>query len=106
MNQPQERRTVADEIRIGLEQCIQHAKGEIHLKTTSISSDDAPDWVNRLAKLREQHQLSQSELARLLNITPKTLKGWEERTSRPSRVAIRLIEVLQVTPEIVAQLVR
>lgn len=106
MTQPQKPLSLADEIRLGLEQCIQHVQGEIQLKTTTISAAAPANWLDELTKLRDQHQLSRNELAQLLNITTKTLKGWEEGTSHPSRVAVRLIQVLQRTPEIVVQFVK
>ena len=100
MDRPQ-RLPVADQIRKGLEECLRHAKGEITLKSTTLSAPDRfPELGSEeVAVLRAEAGLSQAEFARVLNVSTKTVRGWERGTRRPSAAARRLIQVFRHDPK-------
>jgi putative transcriptional regulator len=94
------RLSVADQIRKGLEEAILHAQGEITLKTTTFKTLDLPPVVGAddLTAIRLASGLSQAVFARVLNVTTKTVRSWEQGVRKPSQVALRLIQVFQQDP--------
>lgn len=96
-----DRLPVADQIRKGLEECIRHTKGEITLKSTTVSAPDPPPAVlaGEVAELRAGARLSQDDFARVLNVSIKTVQKWENGTSKPSSAALRLIQVFRDDPK-------
>jgi len=91
---------VADQIRKGLEEAIGHAKGEVTLKTTTIELPDRPPALGAedVTRIRLDNQMSQAVFARLLNVSPKTVRNWEHGTRKPSQAALRLIQLFQQNP--------
>jgi DNA-binding transcriptional regulator YiaG len=56
----------------------------------------APD-----AKLvREQIGLSQSEFARLMRVSVKTLQNWEQHRRNPTGPAAALLQIMSTAPEV------
>ena len=94
------RLTVADQIRKGLAEAIRHAKGEMTLNTTTHELPDPPPEVEAedVTRLRVDNLMSQAVFARLLNVSPRTVRNWEQGTRRPSQAALRLIQVLKEDP--------
>ena len=52
---------------------------------------------------RKAMGLSQSEFARLLNVSVRTLHKWEQQTSRPSGAARTLLRLAASNPQSVRQ---
>jgi putative transcriptional regulator len=52
-------------------------------------------------KIREKSGLSQSQFARMLRVSPKTLQNWEQKRRQPNGPAIALLKVVDRNPEIV-----
>lgn len=50
--------------------------------------------------VREQTGLSQSEFARMIRVSPKTLQDWEQHRRYPRGPAVALLKVLLVAPDI------
>jgi putative transcriptional regulator len=100
MKDQKKRPPLAERIRKGLEEAIRHAKGEITLKTTTLSLPDRPPEVNaeELVKLRLERSMSQAVFARLLNVSTKTVQSWEQGHRKPSQAALRLIQVFRHDP--------
>jgi putative transcriptional regulator len=100
MNDQRKRLPVAEQIRKGLEEAIRHAKGEITLKTTTLETPDRPPDVGaeELMKIRLASGMSQASLARLLNVSTKTVQSWEHGDRKPSHAALRLIQVFRHNP--------
>jgi putative transcriptional regulator len=83
-----------------MEQAIRHSNGEIALKTTVIELPDPPPVIlaEEVARLRLDHEMSQAVFARLLNVSTKTVQSWEQGTRKPSRAALRLIQIFGEDP--------
>jgi putative transcriptional regulator len=91
---------VAAQIRKGLEESIRRAEGEITLKTTILDLPGPPPEIgaDELARLRLGSRMSQAVFARLLNVSTKTVRSWEQGTRKPSQAALRLIQVFRQDP--------
>jgi putative transcriptional regulator len=58
---------------------------------------------SKLREVRESAGLSQAQLAKLLNVSVRTLQNWEQARRRPSGPALALLKILELQPEIVLQ---
>ena len=58
---------------------------------------------NEVAAARMKTGLSQSEFARALRISPRTLQEWEQGRRKPSGSARTLIEIAFRHPEVIAE---
>ena len=58
------------------------------------------NFGNFLCELREQKNLTQAEIAKLLNVTPAAVSKWENGSSKPRvNVLFQLAQILNVRPE-------
>lgn len=56
--------------------------------------------------VREQIGLSQSEFARLMRVSIKTLQNWEQHRRNPTGPAAALLKIVSTAPEIVLKSLR
>ena len=81
------------EIETSLGQALDHARGRrSDLRTTRIELPPEPRRMTRkeIARLRENLGHSQAVFARLLNVSVKTVQGWEQGVREPSEAALKL----------------
>lgn len=57
---------------------------------------DAPD----VKAVREQMGLSQSEFARLMRVSIKTLQNWEQHRRNPTGPAAALLKIVTTAPDV------
>lgn len=97
-------RGLFDRLKAGLEDGIAFARGNLTLRTSNVPS--APPSLGRaeVLQLRTELRMSQGLFARTLNVSIKTVQSWEQGERRPSRAALRLLQILRNQPEVVAQL--
>jgi putative transcriptional regulator len=91
------RATLFERLKRGLEEGIEHARGERALRATKVVlPDPPPDYgVEEIRRIRARLHLSQPGFARLLHVSPKTVQSWEQGTRRPSQAAARLIQFIE-----------
>lgn len=58
---------------------------------------------NEVAAARLKTGLSQSQFARALRISPRTLQEWEQGRRKPSGAALALIQIAFRHPEVIAE---
>jgi putative transcriptional regulator len=101
------RRNIAAEILNGLDEAIRFEKGEdtgTIFKAAPISAgmatvDPAPEFsARRIAAVRAKLGLTQPVFAGLLNVSPETVKAWEQGKSPPLGAAKRLLELADLHP--------
>ena len=56
----------------------------------------APD----VKAIREQFGMSQSQMATLLNVSPRTLQNWEQHRRNPTGPAAALLKIVSTAPEV------
>jgi putative transcriptional regulator len=59
----------------------------------------------QVARLRKQLNLSQPVFAQALNVSPETVRAWEQGKRSPDGAALRLLEVAQRHPEMLLSIV-
>jgi putative transcriptional regulator len=89
----------------GLEEAIQFEKGELTLRT--VTAPERPPAMSALeiVALRKRVDMSQSVLASVLNVSPKTVQSWEQGTRAPAHSALRLLQILNAHPDLVGEIV-
>jgi putative transcriptional regulator len=99
------RKPLFERLKTGLEEAILHARGEIVLKTTVVRLPDPPPEIGpeELARMRVDSQMSLAMFARLLNVSIGAVRSWEIGTRKPSRAALRLIQVFRENPSSVLE---
>jgi putative transcriptional regulator len=89
------------ELRLSLEQALQHARGERHdLRTTVLPAPPKPMKKHEIVKLRQQLNLSQAVFASVLNVSVKTVQAWEQGVRQPSDAALKLLTIAKKHPEV------
>jgi DNA-binding transcriptional regulator YiaG len=60
----------------------------------------------RIIELRQRFKLSQAVFAQVLGVSPAAEQSWEQGTNPPSGPVRRLLEVIELRPELVQTFVR
>ncbi len=91
----------------GLKNALKFEKGERRLKTSNRElPDPAPAFRSKdVQKLRKEiFKMTQIEFAVVLNISPSTLRSWEQGTRKPTDSALRLLQLLTIDPSVLKTL--
>jgi len=94
------------ELKAGLTEALEHARGKITLRTSDVAlpSKVATIRPREIARLRRRLNASQGVFARLLNVSRDTAISWETGRRKPSGPALRLLQIVQIAPEILPRL--
>lgn len=84
----------------GLQEALEFERGQRKLRVT-IFAAPARAWSKEdIARLRrEGFKMSQTVFASCLNVTPATVRAWEQGQKTPSGTARRLLEIAELQPE-------
>ncbi len=98
------RKSLFERLRDSLEEAEKFTAGELTLKTFTVPDPPPAYTPERIARIRKSLHMSQGVFAHVLNVSTKTVQGWEQGLRRPTQAAQRLLEVLEKRPEIIATL--
>jgi putative transcriptional regulator len=91
-----------DSIEQGLNEAIKYERGV--LKNVKVDKIEiAPLNVYTAAEIKEiraRHRMTQRLFAEALGVSIKTVESWEAGTNRPSGIASRLLELIQVDSDL------
>jgi len=91
--------TLAERLAGGLREAIAYENGEdIKMRVYEVEVPDMPPAYTptRVMHLRlNVLHLSQAAFARLLNVSPKTVQGWEQGVRQPAKSAARLLQFIE-----------
>jgi putative transcriptional regulator len=105
MTPTDERPSLFERLKAGLQEGVQFAQGKRKLRTTVIPDLPPALHPQDVLQLRQRLHMSQPEFARLMNVSVKTVQTWEQGTRSPSQAAGRLLQVLRAQPEMVCAVV-
>ncbi len=94
-----------ERLKEGLEEGIAHAKGEVSLRTIEVPEEPPEIDAETLAALRAQTEMSQALFAKLLSVSPRTVRNWEQGVRSPSEASRRLIQIFSQHPDVVCKTV-
>lgn len=89
------------------EEALAYAKGDktkgrlVRRIVPDIPAPPAPIDAADIPLLRRRFGLRQQDLARVLNVSDKTVKAWEQGINTPSGAALRLLQIVAEHPEVV-----
>jgi len=91
-------RDIGKEILDGILEIKSFKKGEIKLKTYTLSEPSPPKVI------RQKLKLSQSVFASLMGVSPRTIQDWEQGRRQPQGPAKSLLRIAEQHPEIFTEL--
>lgn len=86
----------------GLGEALSHAQGKLTLKTVKLPTQPKPLSPAGIARIRQQMHVSTPVFAAYLNVNADTVRSWEKGRRTPSGPALRLLQIAQKQPEILA----
>jgi putative transcriptional regulator len=102
-SQKREAKNMADGLRQGLQEAIEYSKGHLKAKEHVVEvPGPAPKWTSAgIRRLRKEvYGMSQPLFAALLNVTPSTVRSWEQGQKTPSGAAARLLQLLSLDHDV------
>lgn len=103
MSKPAPRRPFFERLKTGLEEGIQFFQGKIQLRTTVLPDPQVEFTEVDVMQLRQRLRLTQEAFAKVLNVSVKTVQSWEKGERKPTRTALRLLQVLDKNPTVVGK---
>ena len=99
--------SVFELIKAGLEDSIAFSRGEkMSLATVQVPAPPPSMGAKEVAQIRAKLRMSQGVFAAALNVSPKTVQGWEQGLREPSNASLRLLQIARDEPEVVLKTVR
>ncbi len=95
------RKPLFERLQEGLVEGLRHARGERALRTTVLADLPPEMSPESLAAVRTEFDLSRAAFARVLSVSPETVRNWESGSRKPSPPSRRLIQILQTNPALV-----
>lgn len=98
--------TVFEMVMAGLEDSIAYSKGEkMSLLTTRVPAPPPPMDARKVTQVRKGLNMSQGLFAAALNVSTKTVQGWEQGLRTPGNASLRLLQIAQMAPHAVLNVV-
>lgn len=74
--------------------------GRATLTARVAEAPPAPTYTSaRIARIRDSLHLSQAVFAMALNVSPETVRAWEQGKREPDGAALRLLQIAEQHPE-------
>lgn len=83
-----------------LKDAFHHAEGKLTCRVTQLPEPIKEISPAEIKKIRSSLNVSQAVFAAILNVPTKTAISWESGARRPSRAALRLLDVAKRHPEV------
>ena len=96
--------SVFDELKASLEDSVAYSRGELSLVTTVMPTPPSNRKPAEIQELRHRLRMSQAVFAAVINVSPKTVQGWEQGLRKPSQAALRMLEVIDEDPGVVRRI--
>ncbi len=105
MKNTQQRPGIFERLSTGLSDGIDFTRGRQTLKTTTLPEAPPSVSAREIVALRERLDVSQGVMARILNVSPRTIQSWEHGTRSPSQSSLRLLQIMRTRPDVVREVV-
>lgn len=83
---------LAERLEKSLKEGIEYARGQRDLASNYVPSGKTYSG-EEVVLIRKRRKLSQAQFASLLAVDLKTLQSWEQNARKPSRPAMRLLQI-------------
>lgn len=90
-----------------LTEALAHTKGEVTLRSLRVALPALPPaWSgHQIAGLRSKLRVSQTIFARIMGVSPATLRAWEQGQKNPTGSARRLFQITATNPQALLEVV-
>jgi putative transcriptional regulator len=93
---------IFDMIMAGLEESVAYSRGEKKTLVTARVPDPPPAMgPEEVIRLRKRLNMSQGLFAATLNVSEKTVQGWEQGLRTPGNASLRLLQIAGEHPRAV-----
>lgn len=93
--------SVYESIVQGLNEAIDHEKGNVKAKTVTLSVAPLPDIESGdIKNIRQSLDMTQVIFAAVMGVSVKTVEAWESGTNIPSGTAKRMLSLLKSDPQL------
>ena len=99
------RRPLAERLKAGLSEAVQFAKGELTLRTVEVPGPPPEIAAKEVTSLRAKPGMAQAVVARVLNVSTKTVQSWEQGERKPSHAALSMLQLFRERPTFVFEIV-
>ena len=79
-------------------EALEHAKGKLELRTTSLPEPPKPMSASEIKRVRQKLKASQAVFACYLNVSPKLVQAWEAERRKPQGPALMLLRIAEKSP--------
>jgi len=101
-------KTLGEEIIEGLQEAIAYERGQVTglrilepVSARDVKVRPAPEYTGEeVAAVRARLNLSQAVFALVLNVSPETVRAWEQEKRSPDGAALRLLEIAEHRPDL------
>ncbi len=83
-----------------MHEALAHSKGKLTLKTTVVPKPTKSISAGQIAKIRHSLKASTPVFAAYLNVSPDTVRSWENSRRTPSGPALRLLSIAAKQPKV------
>ena len=88
-----------DEIKTGLNEAIEYEKGDLKVKTTTVSIEPVGVYTSsEIKSIRNSTGLTQNLFAKYMGVSVKTVEAWESGRNHPDGAACRLLFLTKKDP--------
>ncbi len=92
--------SIYEDIRQGLEEALAYEKGQITLRTNTISIIEPEVFsAHDIKNIRKATVMSQAAFAAAMGVTKKTVEAWESGKNHPGGTAKRLLAFVEDDPK-------
>ncbi|HET7622742.1 MAG TPA: helix-turn-helix domain-containing protein [Gemmatimonadaceae bacterium] len=106
-------KSIGEQIIEGLEEAVAYERGKLSgvrtkvVTARTVHAAPPPRYTSRkIAKLRKNLSLSQPVFAMALNVSPATVRAWEQGQREPDGATTRLLQIFEKQPRLVLDSIR
>lgn len=81
-------------------QALEHARGKLELRTTTLPPPPPPMDAREVKRLRTRLKASQAVFAHYLNVSTKLVQAWESARRTPDGPALLLLRLTERNPAV------
>ena len=100
-----EKASFFDRLQKGFQESIAYSRGQLTLQTTELPAPPPKAKAVEIIDLRKRFRMSQAVFAATLNVSSRTVQSWEQGLREPSDAALRMIQLIRLSPEIVGLII-
>jgi len=91
---------VFEELLESAHQALDHARGKLELRTTTLPPPPPPMDARQVKRLRTRLNASQAVFAHYLNVSTKLVQAWESARRTPDGPALLLLRLTERNPAV------